>query len=143
MANQKRSASKSFFSSMQFAVSACYNKRAKRVEIVFNTGIVVAFRPEIVQGLDGATVKQLSNIVVTPSGSGLYFPDIDADVLIPALLQGVTGTASWMASRMGAIGGKTKTARKAATSRENGKLGGRPRKKALPSRDDHQAKRAA
>ena len=60
----------------------------------------------------------------------LDFPAIDADLYIPALLEGFFGSKKWMAARLGAEGGKTKTVAKARASRENGRLGGRPKKSA-------------
>ena len=45
-----------------------------------------------------------------------------------ALLEGFLGSRRWMAAEMGQRGGKATTEAKAAAARENGKLGGRPRK---------------
>jgi hypothetical protein len=59
---------------------------------------------------------------------GIHFPTLDADLYVPALLEGVRGSKSWMAAQLGAAGGRTRTAAKAMASRENGKRGGRPRK---------------
>jgi hypothetical protein len=56
------------------------------------------------------------------------FPKLDADLWLPALLEGVFGSRRWMAARLGARGGKAKSKAKARAARANGKLGGRPRK---------------
>ena len=76
------------------------------------------------------TAEELASIEITPSGFGLHFPKLDADLYVPAVLEGLLGSTRWMAARMGALGGKSRSEAKAAASRENGKLGGRPRIKA-------------
>jgi hypothetical protein len=60
----------------------------------------------------------------------LHFPKLDADLYLPALLEGLLGSKRWMAARLGKHGGQARSAAKAAASRENGKRGGRPRKHA-------------
>lgn len=58
------------------------------------------------------------------------FRKLDTQVLyLPALLEGLLGSANWAASKMGAKGGKAKTPAKVAAARANGAKGGRPRKK--------------
>jgi uncharacterized protein DUF2442 len=79
--------------------------------------------------LEQATPPDLSEIEISPSGFGLHFPRIDADLYIPALLDGSFGSRRWMAARLGMRGGKAKTDAKAEASRTNGLLGGRPRKR--------------
>jgi hypothetical protein len=93
----------------------------------------VSFSPERAQGLAGAKPSDLAEIEITPSGYGLHWPRLDADLWLPALLEGVFGSRAWMAARLGAVGGKATSDAKAAAARENGTLGGRPRK-AKPAR---------
>jgi hypothetical protein len=81
-----------------------------------------------VQGLEDASPAQLSQIEITPSGFGLHFPKLDADLYVPSLLEGTLGSRKWMAARLGAQGGKARTKAKATAARANGALGGRPRK---------------
>src|SRR5260221_3654887 len=110
------------------AVSATYNRRSGRVVVRLTSGIDVGFSPHDTQGLETAKPAQLDPIEISPSGLGLHFPKIDADLYLPALLEGFLGSKRWIAARMGERGGKARSAAKAAASRENGKLGGRPRK---------------
>ena len=111
-----------------FAVSARFDRRASRIVVTLNTGLELAFPPHLAEGLEGATSAELSDMEITPSGLGLYFPRLDADLYIPALLEGVFGSRRWMAAQMGKAGGEARSQAKAAAARANGKLGGRPRK---------------
>lgn len=110
------------------AVEAHYDSRALRVVVSLDTGLELAFPPHLAQGLEMATPEDLDVIEITPTGLGLHFPKLDADLYIPALLDGFLGSKSWMAGAMGRVGGAVRTEAKAISSRENGKLGGRPRK---------------
>ena len=112
------------------AVAARYDQQAGRVVVELDSGLEIAFRPEHVQGLEAATPVDLSEISISPSGQGLHFPAIDADLYLPALLDGFLGSNAWMAARMGQVGGRATTQAKQAAARANGRLGGRPRKKA-------------
>ena len=112
------------------AVSARYDKRRARVVVLLDTGLELAFPPHLAQGLDQAGPEDLSAIEISSTGLGLHFPKLDADLYVPALLEGELGSRTWMAGAMGRSGGLAKTPAKAAASRENGKLGGRPRKTA-------------
>ncbi len=47
---------------------------------------------------------------------------------LPALVEGFFGSKRWMAAELGKVGGKASTEAKVAAARENGKLGGRPKK---------------
>jgi hypothetical protein len=53
---------------------------------------------------------------------------VDADLYVPALLEGLLGSKRWMASRLGRIGGQSRSGAKKAASVANGRLGGRPKK---------------
>jgi hypothetical protein len=88
----------------------------------------VSFSPGDVEGLEDAKAAQLSEIEISPSGFGIHFPALDADLYVPGLLEGILGSKRWMASRLGQIGGQSRSQAKKAASRANGRLGGRPRK---------------
>ena len=80
------------------------------------------------EGLRDARLSQLKTIEISPSGFGIHFPDLDADLYVPGLLEGFLGSKTWMASRLGQTGGRSSSSAKKAASRANGRLGGRPRK---------------
>ncbi|MCD6679338.1 MAG: DUF2442 domain-containing protein [Burkholderiaceae bacterium] len=110
------------------ASSARYDRRRRRVVVQLESGVELAFSPNGVQGVDGAPDDALSSIEVSPSGLGLHFPMLDADVFLPALIAGVRGSARWMATELGRAGGRSTSRAKAVAARRNGALGGRPRK---------------
>jgi hypothetical protein len=114
-----------------YAVSARYDARHGRVVVVLNTGVHIAFPVELAQGLAGAARADLAEIEISPAGTGLHWPRLDADLYIPALLQGAFGSKSWMARQLGAAGGAVRSDAKKAAARANGAKGGRPRKRAV------------
>lgn len=116
------------------AESAHYDARRNRIIIRLTTGVEIGLVPHDVEGLAHAPAAGLKAIEVGALGLGIHFPTIDADLYVPALLEGLLGSKRWMAARLGSAGGRKLTALKAAASRENGKRGGRPRKTAIGSR---------
>jgi hypothetical protein len=110
------------------AVAARYDPDRGHVVIELSTGDKVRFPPDRAQGLETANPSDLDVIEISPSGFGLHFPKLDADLWLPALLEGVFGSKKWIAARLGASGGRVKSRAKAKAARINGKLGGRPRK---------------
>ncbi len=109
------------------AVCARYDRRRGRIVIHFSTGLEVSFSPRDAQGLEQATAAQLAKIEISPSGHGIHLPKIDADLYLPALLLGFLGSRNWIAGRLGALGGKSRSAAKIAAAKRNGRRGGRPR----------------
>ena len=110
------------------ALSARYDRRIGRIVVSLSTGLEISFSPRDAQGLETATWKQLREIEIDPPGFGLHFPALDADLYIPALLEGFFGSKRWIAGRLGATGGRSKSAAKVSAARKNGRSGGRPRK---------------
>jgi len=110
------------------AIAARYDRRDDRIVIDLSSGILIAFKPHDAQGLEHANASQLAKIEISPSGLGLRFPALDADLYLPSLLEGFLGSKRWMAARLGRAGGQTRSKEKAAAARSNGRLGGRPRR---------------
>ena len=110
------------------AVKARYDRKRERVVIDLSTGIEIAFRPHDAQGLERANPNQLDTIEISPSGLGIHFPKLDADIYVPALLEGFLGSKRWIAAEHGKVGGRASTKAKAVAARRNGKLGGRPKR---------------
>jgi hypothetical protein len=112
------------------AISAHYDRRIKRIVIELSSKLIVSFSSSDVEGIEHATPSQLHEIEISPSGFGIHFPAMDADLYVPALLEGFLGSKTWMASRLGQIGGQSRSKAKQTASRTNGKLGGRTKKAA-------------
>jgi hypothetical protein len=110
------------------ATSARFDRKSGNIIVALSSGVGIFFSPRKAQGLEDATPAQLSQIEITPSGFGLHFPKLNADLYVPAILEGFLGSRKWMAARLGAAGGSSRSKPKAAAARANGSLGGRPRK---------------
>lgn len=113
-----------------YAVKARYDRQRDRVVVTLNTGIEITFPTGLAEGLADATPDDLTHIEITPGGLGLHWPAIDADLYVPGLLAGRFGNRNWAAAQMGARGGSSRSEVKAQAARANGRLGGRPRKRA-------------
>jgi hypothetical protein len=111
-----------------YAISARYDRRHARIVVDLDNGVQIAAPVDIIEGLAGASPADLAEIEISPAGLGLHWPRLDADVYLPALMQGVFGSKQWMAGILGAKGGSAKSAAKAEAARRNGAKGGRPRK---------------
>ncbi len=110
------------------AIAARYDRRIGRLVIDLSSGLSVAFKPHDAQGLERAKPEHLGKIEISPSGLGLHFPALDADLYLPSILEGFLGSRRWMAEQLGRAGGQARSEAKAAAVRANGKLGGRPKK---------------
>lgn len=80
------------------AVAARYDQQVGRVVIELDCGLEVALRPQHEQGLEAAAPAHLSEIEISPSGQGLYFPMVDADLYLPALLKDLLGYKTRLAT---------------------------------------------
>jgi hypothetical protein len=112
------------------SVSAHYDRKSGRIVVDLSSRLSLSFSPRDAQGLERAKPSQLDDIEVSPSGFGIHFPKLDADLYVPGLLEGLLGSKKWMAAWLGKIGGQSRSRAKRAASRSNGKLGGRPKKAA-------------
>jgi len=109
-------------------LAAYYDRARRQVVIHLGSRMDLSFSPHDAEGLENAKPSQLDEIQISPSGQGLHFPKLDADLYLPGLLEGLLGSKRWMASRLGQMGGISKSPAKRAAARANGKLGGRPKK---------------
>lgn len=78
------------------ATSAHYDDQRHVLAVRFSDGHTLQLNPDRIQGLENAQPCQLQNCELSPSGVGLHFPELDADVYLPALLAGRLGTIQWM-----------------------------------------------
>lgn len=106
------------------ATAARYDAKADRVIVELINGATFAFPPRLVQGLHEADPAEIAEVEVIGAGYGLHWERLDLDYSVPGLMNGVFGTAKWMAARAG----RATSPAKAAAARANGAKGGRPRK---------------
>jgi Protein of unknown function (DUF2442) len=125
--NQARQAGEVLDETEPRAVKAWYDIPGTKIFIELKNGVVIGFPKKLLQGLEAATTGQLAEVEVTPSGYGLHWESLDLDLGVPQLVAFIFGTKAWMAE-LGRLGGQVKSIAKEKASRENGKLGGRPRK---------------
>src|ERR1019366_1672989 len=110
------------------AVSAHYDRATGHIVIHLSSNLILSFSPRDAQGLENAKPSQLEEIEVSPSGFGGHFPKLDADLYEPGRLEVCPGSKRGIASRLGQVGGQSRSRAKRAASKANGRLGGRPRK---------------
>lgn len=118
--------------------AAHYYARLDLIALELREGRRVFVPREDVEGLAGANKRQVAEIEVLGSGTGLHWPALDLDLYVPALLNGVLGSRKWLQA-IGSKGGSAATAAKVQAARTNGALGGRPRKTAGPQRSSRAA----
>ena len=110
------------------AISVSVSFENSKFTIVMNTGLELTVPFSAVTGLSSASITQVQAVEITPSGTGLLWPEINAALFIPSLLNDIAGSKNWFAKNMGAAGGQTRTAAKSLAARQNGRQGGRPKK---------------
>jgi Protein of unknown function (DUF2442) len=106
------------------AQSVRYDRRSHAVRVRLSNGCHFSFPARLVEGLETAQPDQLSEVKIRGIGTGLVWPGLDVDVSVQGLLMGIFGSKAYMARRAG----QARSPAKAASSRANGKKGGRPPK---------------
>jgi len=106
------------------ARSARYDRTSDRIVVELLNGTSFASPPRLLQGLQDASLDEIAEVEVIGAGYGLHWASLDLDFTVPGLMNGVFGTAKWMAARAG----RGTSPAKAAAARANGRKGGRPRK---------------
>lgn len=110
------------------ATGARFISSRRALNVTLSNGVEMIIPVDLVQGLSGADEAALERIEITPRGTGLHWPLLDADVLVEGIIHGAFGSRAWMARQMGRAGGSASTDAKSAASRRNGAKGGRPKK---------------
>lgn len=71
------------------AISAQYDSASGHIVVLLSTGMALSFDPRLAAGLEHAQPIDLLQIEVSPSGAGIHFPALDADLYVPSLLAGI------------------------------------------------------
>jgi hypothetical protein len=111
------------------AIKVEYSADLNLLIISLSNGRRLVLPTEDVQGLEYANSEQIQNYELLGKGTGISFPDLDVDLYVPALIEGIYGNRRWMA-QLGRKGGAARTDAKRRASRSNGAKGGRPKKTA-------------
>ncbi|MBA2606403.1 MAG: DUF2442 domain-containing protein [Acidobacteriota bacterium] len=119
------------------AASAKYDKKSKRLILHLKTGTTLLVPINLIQGLQTEDDQALSDFDLMLEGSQIHWHKLDAQFYIKSLLEGIFGTRKWMddlnehLSAIGRKGGASRSDAKRRASAENGRKGGRPRKKQI------------
>ena len=108
------------------AVAATYNAKNKTMSVLMNNGASFSFPPHLAQGLEGGKPTEWADVQLSPMGTGLHWPQLDADLSVQGLLEGLFGSHAWRKAHAARAGG-VKSEAKAMAARLNGAKGGRPK----------------
>jgi hypothetical protein len=98
------------------------------VLVELRSGFVFGFPPERVASLAQADAEQLSRIRISPSGDGLHWDELDAQLSLTGLISDALNLRDWAPRIMGQV----RSEAKARAARKNGLKGGRPPKSSKP-----------
>jgi len=70
------------------ATAVRYDRDLGYVVVSFGAGLDLAVVPRDIEALAQATPEELDRIEISPSGLGLRFPMLDAELYLPPLLKG-------------------------------------------------------
>ncbi|MBW3570259.1 MAG: DUF2442 domain-containing protein [Gemmatimonadetes bacterium] len=108
------------------AVGARYDASTNRVLVELNNGCVFGFPVWMVPGTSRATPQELENVSVQAHGEAIAWEELNADTNVNGLILEVLHVRDWAARYLGSLTSPAKS----AAARENGKKGGRPKKRA-------------
>ena len=109
------------------AKSAYYDLDKHLIVLELTNRCLFCFPPSLVNELEGVSLKEIGDVWVSSSGDSIHWDSLNISLSIPNLLLGCFGKKALM-SEIGHTGGKVTSIKKAKSSKENGKKGGRPRK---------------
>lgn len=113
----------------RLALGAHYDAKHGRVVMELSNGCLFGFPVSMIPELAGATPLELAEVEASPGGFGLRWEVLDIDLSVSELLIASVPRAE-RGRELARLAGQATSDAKAASSRENGKKGGRPRLKA-------------
>jgi hypothetical protein len=106
------------------AAAVIYDRRSDAVVVTMRSGAVATIPRALIPVVAEAHPDAAEDVDLSPMGSSLRFPSLDADVAVQGLIRRVFGI-----NEANRLAGATKSKARAAASRSNGLKGGRPRVK--------------
>lgn len=110
------------------ARAAWYDERRGRIVVELKSGAAFAIPVDHLDELDGADGAILAEVEPVSGGEGLAWNALDVHISVPGILATMLGPE--LVRAFARRGGSATSERKAAAARENGRKGGRPRKRA-------------
>lgn len=104
------------------AATATYDRRRDAIVITMRSGAIATIPRTLIPVVGEAEPRSAADVELSPMGSSLHFPSLDADFAVLGLIRRVFGV-----NEANRIAGATKTPARATASRANGAKGGRPR----------------
>jgi hypothetical protein len=71
------------------AVAVHYDCDSACIVISLSNGRKISVSPQEIPGMELTSPEDLNDAEISPQGQGIHFPVIDADIFIPALLDGL------------------------------------------------------
>lgn len=115
------------------ALSAFFDRSSGRIMMELSNGAVFGFLPSRIPAIAQLSYTQLTDVTVTPGGSGLEWEALDIQLSVAGIILDALDPQA-ARSELARIAGKSRSSAKAAAARANGKKGGRPRKTAAPAK---------
>jgi hypothetical protein len=115
------------------AATARYDARDRVLYVGLTNGSGFSIPVTRIPGLNTASDRDLSTVEIGPSGVGVRWSTLDADLSVAGLAQLILG-AQTLLRVAGSAGGSARSAAKADAARRNGLKGGRPRRAVVRER---------
>jgi hypothetical protein len=73
------------------AAAARYDRKSRRVVVLLSNGLEVGIPIELAEGLTAQKASDLEEIEISPAGLVLHWPNVKADLYLPALMNDAFG----------------------------------------------------